>query len=193
MTTDILNMSYLTYIASDHSLPVISNPHDRLVSVNEAIVLGKTNIPEVLLAPDFDRDKPGVLLVSDREVRFDLDAGKIIDGALDDDFALLSAESCDSVYTEKMHSVYLEWAYYTEGRANRIIEYIKENLRYTDEVEIWRIWMGEHEKPLIRTRTIPVSQLTPQDIQSIDSRQLLDESEKLHGLPVQYRLVITAE
>lgn len=29
-------MSYLTYIASDYSLPIVKNPHDKLLSVNEA-------------------------------------------------------------------------------------------------------------------------------------------------------------
>lgn len=184
-------MSYLTYIASDHPLPIIPNPHDRLVSVNEAIALGKTNISDALLAPDFDRDKPGVILVSDREVIFNIDTGEIDDGTLDDDFALLSAEGCDSVYTEKKYAVYLEWNYYTEGRAMRIIEYIKENLRHTDEVEIWRIWMGTHERPLIRTATIPITKLTPQDIQRMDNLALFSEFEEQYDLPMQYRLVIT--
>ncbi len=87
----------------------------------------------------------------------------------------------------------LEWAYYTEGRAQRIIEYIKENLRHTDEVEIWRIWMGTHERPLFRTTTRSITQLTPQDIQRIDDCALLSELEEQYGLPVQYRLVITKD
>lgn len=183
-------MSALTYIASNHPLPIIHNPHERMVSVNEAIALGKTNIHDCLLSPDFDRNKPGVMLVSDREVVFNIDTGEIDDGALDDDFALLSAEGCDSIYTEKEYAVYLEWNYYTEGRAQRIIDYIKQILRHTDEVEIWRIWMGTHERPLIRTTTIPISQFTPQDIQRMDDLTLFSELEEQYGLPVQYRLVI---
>jgi len=186
-------MSALTYIASDHPLPIVPNPHERMVSVNEAIALGKTNIHDCLLAPDFDRDKPGVMLVSNREVVFNIDTGEIDDGALDDDFALLSAEGCDSMYTEKKYAVYLEWNYYTEGRAQRIIEYIKENLRQTGEVEIWRIWMGTHERPLIRTTTIPISKLTPQDIQCLDNLTLFSDLEEQFNLPVQYRLVITKD
>jgi len=186
-------MSVLTYIASNHPLPIVPNPHERMLSVNEAIALGKTNIPNFLLAPDFDRDKPGVILASDREVVFNIDTGEIDDGALDDDFALLSAEGCDSVCTEKEYAVYLEWNYYTEGRAQRIIEYIKENLRRTDEVEIWRIWMGTHERPLIRTTTIPISKLTPHDIQRLDNITLFSNLEEQFDLPVQYRLVITKD
>ena len=186
-------MSALTYIASHHPLPIIHNPHERMVSVNEAIALGKTNIHDCLLSPDFDRNKPGVILVSDREVVFNIDTGEIDDGALDDDFALLSAEGCDSIYTEKEYAVYLEWNYYTEGRAQRIIDYIKQILRHTDEVEIWRIRMGIHERPLIRTTTRSITQLTPQDIQRIDDCALLSELEEQYGLPVQYRIVITKD
>lgn len=186
-------MSVLTYIASDHPLPIVPNPHERMVSVNEAIALGKTNIHDCLLSPDFDRNKPGVMLVSDREVVFNIDTGEIDDGALDDDFALLSAEGCDSIYTEKEYAVYLEWNYYTEGRAQRIIDYIKQILRHTDEVEIWRIWMGTHERPLIRTTTRSITQLTPQDIQRMDDLTLFSELEEQYGLPVQYRLVITKD
>ena len=186
-------MSALTYIASNHPLPIIHNPHERMVSVNEAIALGKTNIHDCLLSPDFDRNKPGVMLVSDREVVFNIDTGEIDDGALDDDFALLSAEGCDSIYTEKEYAVYLEWNYYTEGRAQRIIDYIKQILRHTDEVEIWRIWMGTHEHPLIRTTTRSITQLTPQDIQRMEDIPLFSEIEEQYGLPVQYRLVITKD
>jgi len=186
-------VSALTYIASDYPLPIVPNPHERMVSVNEAIALGVTQIHDVLLAPDFDRDKPGVMLVSDRDVVFNLYTGEVDDGALDDDFALLSAEGCDSMYTEKQYAVYLEWNYYTEGRALRIIEYIKENLRHTDDVEIWRISMGAHERPLIRTTSIPISRLTPQDIQRLDSLTLFSDWEEQYDLPIQYRLVITKE
>ena len=186
-------MSVLTYIASDYPLPIIHNPHERMVSVNEAIALGRTNIHDCLLAPDFERDKPGVMLISDREVVFNIDTGEIDDGALDDDFALLSAEGCDSMYTEKAYAVYLEWNYFTEGRAHRIIDYIKENLRHTDDVEIWRIWMGVHERPLIRTTTISISKLTPKDIQHLDNLTLFSDLEEQFDLPVQHRLVITKD
>ena len=33
-------MSHLTYLASDHLLETVQNPHDRLLSVNEALALG---------------------------------------------------------------------------------------------------------------------------------------------------------
>ena len=182
-------MSVLTYIASNYPLDNHPNRHEQLVSVNEALALGKTNIHDSLLAPGFDRDKPGVILWSDREVVFDIDKGEIRDGALDDDFSLLCADGSDSIFTEKKYTVGLEWNYYTEGRAQKVIDYIRENLQYTNEVEMWHIWMGSGEKPLIRSRTIPINGLVPEDIKALMDSNVVEE---FHGIPVQYRLVITA-
>lgn len=100
-------MSYLTYIASDYPLAIVENPHDKLLSVNEALVLGIQNIPDILLDADFDRDKPEVILYSDREVVFDIDKSEIRDGAFEDDFALLQAEGMEDIYSEKKYKVYL--------------------------------------------------------------------------------------
>lgn len=185
-------MSYLTYLASDYPLEEVRNPHDRLLSVNEALALGVKNIPEVLLEPGFDRDKPDVVLCSDREVNVDL-LGRVTDGGYDDDFALWPFEDLEDIYTQKQYKVSLEWPRYTQGRAGKIMEYIRENLRHTDEVELWRIWMGTDETPSIRSVRVPVSKLTAQDIYEIDSRDLMEEAKYFGGLPVQYRLVITAE
>lgn len=186
-------MSYLTYIASDYPLPIIKNPHEQLLSVNEALALGVEDIPDILLAPDIDRDKPEVILYSDREVVFDIDRNEIRDGAFADDFALLQAEGMDDVYSEKKYKVYLEWNYYTEERADQVIEYIRDNLFHTDEVEIWRIWMGTAEKPTIRSKRIPISELKGDDIRQLEEKDLLSESDELYGLPVQYRLLVTKE
>ena len=185
-------MSHLTYLASDYPLEAVENPHDKLLSVNEALALGVKGIPEDLLAPGFDRDKPEVVLCTDRRVDVDL-LGRVTDGGHDDDFCLLPFQEGEDVYTQKKHRVALGWHRYTRGRAEKIIEYIKENLRHTDQVEIWRIWMGADETPTICSLTIPVSKLTHQDIYEIDSRDVVDAAKFFGGLPVQYRLVIKAE
>ena len=185
-------MSYLTYLASDHPLEEVKNPHDRLLSVNEALALGVKDIPAEFLAPDFDRDKPEVLLCADRRVDMDL-LGRVTDGDYDDDFCLTPFEEGEDVYTQKGYKVALGWHRCTRGRAEKIIEYIKENLRHTDEVELWRIWMGTDETPSIFSTSISVNKLTPQDIYEIDSRNVIEEAQRFGGLPVQYKLVIKAE
>ena len=185
-------MSYLTYLASDHPLEEVKNPHDRLLSVNEALALGVKDIPQEYLEPGFDRDKPEVLLCADRRVDMDL-LGRVTDGDYDDDFCLTPFEEGEDVYTQKAYKVALGWHRYTRGRAEKIIEYIKENLRHTNEVELWRIWMGTDETPSIFSTSISVNKLTAQDIYEIDSRNVIEEAQRFGGLPVQYKLVIKAE
>ena len=183
-------MSILTYIASNHFLGEIKNPHETLLSVNEAIQRGVKGIPDFLLDSEFDRDMPGVVLYCDREVEFDIDTGEITDGGFDDDFSLFIADGMDDIYTEKKFTVALEWNYFTEGRAERVIEYIRENLRHTDEVEMWHIWMGIGEKPIVRSKNIESSLLKPDDIRELMESDLNAESA---GLPIQYRIIIKAD
>ena len=55
-------MSLMLYLASNAPLDTVQNPHCRRLSVNEALEMGITNIPDHMLAPDFDRDIPDVIL-----------------------------------------------------------------------------------------------------------------------------------
>ena len=180
-------MTMLTYIASDHALPQLPNPHEKLLSVNQALALG-VEVPEILLADSFDRDRPDVILVCDRGVEYNVDTGEVCDGDFDDDFALISTDGMDDIFTEKKHTVYLEWNHWTEGRARRVIDYMRDNLQYTDELEVWHIWMGSGESPLIRSRHISIDDLNPQHIKKLIES---DVTEEFYDMPIQYRLVIT--
>lgn len=186
-------MSLCTYFASDWALASRPNPHDRLLSVNEALAAGVTDIPEFLLASDFDRDQPGVLLVSDREVVVDVDRGEIRDGSLDDDFSIRESSSCMDMFTDKKYTANLEWSYYTEGRAKQVIAYIRCHLEQADEMELWHIWMGIDVRPLIRSRSIALRDLKPDDIRELVERKVWSETVTEYEIPVQYRLVITKE
>lgn len=124
----------------------------------------------------------------DLEVHFDLDAGTIDDGGSDDCFELTPCEHYDGVYTEKEYAVALGWHYYTEGRAQQVIGIIRENLSRTDEVEIWHLWMGFGEKPLVRSRTVSINELTAKDLLDLMNTDVFEE---LYEIPVQYRIVVT--
>ena len=120
-------MSAIIYIASDYPLKEVPNPHLKTLSVNEALAIGIEDIPEQLLEPGFDRDKPDVLLWSDT-----IDT----QSQLDDDFSIWPLDSStEDIYTEKPYRVYLEWDY-TKGRAEKVIQYIRKHLQHTSEVEI---------------------------------------------------------
>lgn len=129
----------------------------------------------------------------DRElfIEFDTETGYVFDGDYEDDFAFYPAEGLSDGRTEKKYAVYLEWNYYTEGRARNIIEYIKENLKHTDEVELWRIWAGAGEIFNVHTKNIPIASLCPEMIRELDEREIKIEMMEDCEVVDQYRYVVT--
>lgn len=162
----MIAVSSIFYMASDYPLGEVSNPHYKILSVNEALAIGMEGIPEQLLEPGFDRDKPDVLLWSDT-----LDT----ENELDDDFSIwLLDGSTEDIYTEKKYRACLEWEY-TSGRAEKIIQYIREHLTHTSELEIWHIWMGNGVYPKIRKCTISIGELTPDDLKELSDIEVWKE------------------
>lgn len=129
----------------------------------------------------------------DREVSIVLETGRgvVSDGDFDDDFALYPGEGLSDVRTEKKYAVCLEWWRYTEGRAKNIIQYIKENLEHTDEVELWHIWSGAGEIFNTRTKRIPIDSLEPEMIRELDERKIKIDTVEGYEAVDQYRLVVT--
>lgn len=128
----------------------------------------------------------------DREItiEFDTETGSVFDGDYEDDFALYPAEGLSDVRTEKKYAVYLEWNYYTEGRARNIIEYIKENLKHTDEVELWHIWSGAGEIFNVHTKKISIDSLKPELIRELDEQEIKIETVEGCESVDQYRYVV---
>jgi hypothetical protein len=157
-------MSVCTFIAADVALDEIKNPHYKLLSINEALAMG-LEVSEVLLYSGVDRDEPDVILCSDAEVVVNVDKGTVFDGDAEDNFALYTLKD-PQAYCDKPYAVYLEWNYYTEERAKRIIAYIKDVLKKTDCVEIWNVWL-DYDTPVVKTVTISIEELQPQDIKEI--------------------------
>lgn len=107
-------MSSLLFFASDFPLEEIRNPHYKFLSVNEALAIGM-EVSVFLLAPDFDRDKPDVILwtdTNDNVITIDPVTNEVTltDDGFDDDFALLPLHIHDAnLCTDKPHRIYLEW------------------------------------------------------------------------------------
>lgn len=123
-----------------------------------------------------------------------LDEGTVYDGGADDTFGLCAFKDVQS-YTDKKYGVYLAWHYYTEGRAKKILEYIKEALDYDATIEIWRVWLGDYyeyeESPVIQKCTVPFSDLTVDDIREVDSAAVWNHPDKRHpGRPSFYCLIV---
>jgi len=108
-------------------------------------------------------------------LEINIDKGTVYDGDADENFSLLTLQEYPEC-TSLKHVVALEWAYYTHGRAERIIKYIREVLERTDTVELWHIWLGTldefEERPIIRTCTVGIDDLTVERIKEIDSADI---------------------
>lgn len=167
-------MSALLFIASDRPLPERENPHIQTLSVNEALARGM-EVHEFLLRPDFDRDKPDVILWSDSEILIDVDHSTVSDNGFDDDFAIWTIEDGESLAPAKPCRAYIEWLIGTEGRAEQVIGYLKEQLENTDEIELWHIWQDGTKRFAIQTRRIAIDDLRPADIIELDDREVYAE------------------
>lgn len=128
----------------------------------------------------------------DYPLELNIDKGIIFDGYADDNFFLYEFRDV-SEYTDKKYGVSLEWAYYTEGRAKLIIEYIKNALKYTDIVEIWHVWLGYYfyeydEWPIIKKKTLHINQIVPEVIREIDDAEIWNNAN--YNRPTYYCLEI---
>lgn len=128
-----------------------------------------------------DRPLPEVRPSQSYPHLFNVDMGTIYDSGADDDFYLLPFDDVD-IYCKRKYGVYLELDGYTEGRAKRIISYIKSALRQTDSVEIWNVWlMGYWEfddRPYIRKKMVYIDELTANELKELIEAENWDNKDK---------------
>lgn len=122
------------------------------------------------------------------------DEGTVYDGGADDNFYLHAFKDVQS-YTDKKYGVYLEWRY-TDGRAGKVLEYIKKALEYESAIEIWHVWLTDYyeydERPVIRKCIVPFSDLTVDDLKEIDSAEIWNNPDKRNpDRPSFYCLAVT--
>ena len=163
-------MSAILYLASDGPLAERVNPHVKALSVNEALKMGVEDIPAFMLEDGFDRDKPDVLLWSDIEISLDT-----TEKGFDDDFAIWLREKVVDMQTEKKNCAYLEWDWYTPGRAAQLIEYLKVQMQNTSQLELWYAWWDGSLGHRIKKVAIPVDSLTPEDIGELVQQKFWEE------------------
>ena len=99
-----------------------------------------------------------------------LDTNTVYDGGADDHYSLLAFDDVD-LYCEKKYGVSLELPQYTDGRAKRIIDYIKTALLQSNSVELWNVWLLGYwefdDRPYIHTKVVHLDDLTVEDIKEI--------------------------
>ena len=112
-------------------------------------------------------------------VYINIDTGVIDDGNADDNYFLIDFKEVD-LYTNKQYGVYLEWNY-TDGRANQIIDYIKNVLKYTDTVEFWHVWLIDsydfEDSPVIFKTSISINDLTIENIKDINDAPIFNHPD----------------
>ena len=142
-----------------------------------------------------NRPLPKVMPEKEYPHIFNIDKGTFYDGGEDDNFYLLPFEDIQSYTdTDKKYSVCME-LHYTDGRAKKILEYIKNALEYDTTIEIWHIWLMDYyeydERPVIQKCTVPFSELTVDDIKEIDDAVIWNTPDKRNpGRPTFYCLAI---
>lgn len=155
-------LSTCIFIAADVHLEEIKNPHYKQLSINEALSLGIEM--DLKFLKGIDKDAPNTILWTDTELT--IDNGRLFDGDLADNFALLTMDHTLH-YCSKPFGVYIEWHYFTEERAKKIIQYIHNVLLKTDCVELWNVWLSDYDPPEIKTSTVNIQGLQPIHIQQI--------------------------
>lgn len=170
-------MSELLFMASDAPFAERRNPHEKLLSINEALALGITDIPDFMLEEGFDRNQPNVILYMDREIEINPQTNEIEDGNFADDFAIFPflPQEYFGIHTEKPFCANLEWNLYTKDRAENVIAYMREHLQKTEELEIWRVWLDDTQVPVFRKKELLLSELTEEVLQEIAEADLTIE------------------
>ena len=109
-----------------------------------------------------------------------VDEGTFDDGGADDNFSLHPFQDVQK-YTDKTYGVWLEWQY-TDGRAGKLLEYIKNVLEYASSIEIWHVWLMDdyeyEESPVIQKCTVSFSDITIDDIKEIDHAEVWNRPDK---------------
>ena len=165
-------MSALLFLASDKPFKEQTNPHEKIISINEALALG-AEIPDYALELDLDRDKP-ILLYMDRKIHLNKETKELEDGDFDDDFSIRPFPPSEvyGIHTEKPFCAEVCLHRYTDGRAKNILKYIKEHMQNVEELELWYIWLDDYETPVFRRKELLLSNLSVSTLKELEEAQL---------------------
>ena len=134
-------MSSMTYIASDYPISEIQNPHERSLSINEALEMG-LEVPEYLLKNGIDRNWKNAIHWADRSIHFDLDNGTVEDGDFEDDYAIIPLyPGRRDIHSAKKYQSRVE-CILSIGRAKKFLSYFLicwiTPMKLNSGISIWR-------------------------------------------------------
>ncbi|MBO5315601.1 MAG: hypothetical protein J6B48_04125 [Clostridia bacterium] len=77
----------------------------------------------------------------------------------------------------------MEWQY-TDGRAKKIIEYIKSALLKSDSIEFWLVWLTDYyefeDRPFVHKKTVSIDELSIEHIKEINSAEIWNKPDKMY-------------
>ena len=128
-------MSAFVFLATNYEMPELDYTRKKHVTVKEAIDLGIK--PYALVTWEKMNPNARVLIVEDEEGLHELVITK--------DYSYDVADYTSYQFIYEVNFIY------TELRTKQFFEYVKENLKEGQTLEIWRVWIGYGEDVL----TIP--------------------------------------
>ncbi|PKM95616.1 MAG: hypothetical protein CVU84_02095 [Firmicutes bacterium HGW-Firmicutes-1] len=146
-------MSRFQFIASDSPLKDVKNPYIEFLSINMALARGIQLDDYILDDPDIDRDDVKRMFICDSEEHMH-----------EIEIKQEESPSYAEKYTQKKYASELRWIY-SEERALQLLDYIKEHLKDSNEVELWDTWMDDEQLATIPHCTF--ENLSLEDIKNI--------------------------
>lgn len=148
-------MSAFQFLGSDKPLHEMANSKVEFLSINEAIERNIELDDFILNTTKLNRDEKSIMFCASEE---DLDELEIKQD-------MYYSHEYAKEYSGKQHFSQLHWRY-TEARAKQLVDYIIDQLRNVDEIEIWSIWLDDREQASIKE--INIGELTIKDLAFLD-------------------------
>ena len=145
-------MSYFNFIASDYEMPEVDNIDSHRMTVEEAIDRG-------LMTNDYDLPLSSEVLIYDTEEEFDELMIRKSDFA-DNKVVRTHAKK---IYLNDVHLGSYECHY------EALLCYLYENMKSGTTIELWKIWVSEPEKPIVKSITL--QELTIRDLDTMFTKQ----------------------
>ena len=106
------------------------------------------------------------------------------DGGFDDDFEIYDMDVRHGPDESlKDYRVVIECSL-NPGRAEKILEYIREQLEHTDEIELWSIWLGDYDQK-ISWYEAKINEFTAEDLMEIADLPVKQQPLKHHCVRIR--------
>jgi len=148
-------MSLFQFLASDKLLKEVKNPYIEFISIKEALKRNIELIDFTMNDTEIDKEDK-IIMFCDSEEHFE---------EIEINPEISYPSEYAEEYSNKQYFSELHWRY-TEARGKQLVDYLKEQLQSSDEVEIWSIWLDDYKPASIKV--INVNELSLADLEFLD-------------------------